>query len=338
MTIVNIDLKDISHSTGPLDTVIFYSPVYREKNDGGMVSTRENHVRLDNGLGSVNLVPGPVMVKFQAQGVADFSIKHGNVPETGPATLADVIEADLVYSPPVVSIVVQARNEALEAKEDAVTAKNSAEQAADRVGTAEQVGTWASEAEDAATRAENATALKADLVGGKVPSSQIPEIALTKPSSVTTRNQMLALPAQEGDIAIITAGADKGTYILGSGKSSQFASWMLMAVTPAVPVQSVNGQIGNVTLGYADVGAAPVSHNHDPAADINGWVPYSTTIFQANTVPTRATGGFLMVPSNPVNPNAATSKDYVDARTPAIQIVSALPSSLTAGTMYVVTG
>ena len=103
---------------------------------------------------------------------------------------------------------------------------------------------------------------KADLVNNQIPTSQIPAIALTKPFPVTTRAQMLALTAQEGDIAIITSGSDKGTYVLGTGASSTFASWIPLASSVEVPVQSVNGQTGTIVLGVSDIGAAPASHTH----------------------------------------------------------------------------
>ena len=108
---------------------------------------------------------------------------------------------------------------------------------------------------------------KADLVGGFVPTSQIPAVALTKPFTVTSRAEMLALDAQEGDIAVIAAGADKGTYILGDGPKGTFSSWVSLATDPTIPVQSVNGQTGTVVLAAGDVGAAPASHNH-PVTDI----------------------------------------------------------------------
>lgn len=110
---------------------------------------------------------------------------------------------------------------------------------------------------------------KADLVDGKVPTSQIPAIALTKPSSVANRAAMLALAAEEGDVAVITAGADKGTYMLGSGASTAFASWIQLAVSAEAPVQSVNGQVGTVTLAATDVGASPTGHTH-ATADVTG--------------------------------------------------------------------
>ena len=78
------------------------------------------------------------------------------------------------------------------------------------------------------------------------------------------RAGMLALSAQEGDVAVIAAGADKGTYMLGSGAPSTFASWVKL-VSPDAPVQSVNGQTGTVNLDAANVGAAPASHTHTVA-------------------------------------------------------------------------
>lgn len=109
---------------------------------------------------------------------------------------------------------------------------------------------------------ENALPTKANLVSGKIPTSEIPAIALTKPSSVTSRADLLALVAEEGDVGIITTGPDKGTYMLGAGASNNFSSWIALATSTEVPVQSVNGQIGTVNLSYSDVGASPTSHSH----------------------------------------------------------------------------
>lgn len=119
------------------------------------------------------------------------------------------------------------------------------------------------------TNLEQRLDIKADLVQGKVPTSQIPAMALTKPFSVTSRGGMTALDAQEGDIAIISAGADKGSYILGDGPSTSFDSWLLLAVESSAPVQSVNGQTGTIVLSPSDIGAAPDSHSHTIAQITN---------------------------------------------------------------------
>lgn len=106
-----------------------------------------------------------------------------------------------------------------------------------------------------------AAASKADLVGGQVPTSQIPAVALTKPNVVSDRTAMLALTAEEGDVAVITTGADKGTYMLGTDAPTTFSSWIKLA-TPDGSVSSVNGQTGVVNLTAQEVGAAPSSHEH----------------------------------------------------------------------------
>lgn len=103
-----------------------------------------------------------------------------------------------------------------------------------------------------------ATALdaKADLVGGVIPTSQIPREAMGDTVVVASQAEMLALtPAQvqPGDIAIRTDGA--GSFILKGADPSQLGSWVRLN-SPTDAVTSVNGQIGDVTLSAANVGAA----------------------------------------------------------------------------------
>lgn len=107
---------------------------------------------------------------------------------------------------------------------------------------------------------------KADLVGGTVPLSQLPQAALPNVQVVVNRAAMLALNStqvQYGDLALITATADKGTYVLTGNDPTQFASWTPLT-TPDAPVTSVNTRTGAVTLTYTDVGA--MAANATPAA------------------------------------------------------------------------
>lgn len=111
--------------------------------------------------------------------------------------------------------------------------------------------------------------LKADLVGGVIPSSQIPAIAISDYlGSAASQAAMLALNGQRGDWCIRTDGANAGAWILAGEPSSTLENWVRVPM-PAVPVQSVNGQVGAVTLGPADVGAAAASHTQ-PASTITG--------------------------------------------------------------------
>lgn len=101
-------------------------------------------------------------------------------------------------------------------------------------------------------------ATKADLVGGKIPTAQIPVQALNTVVTVASKAAMLALnttQVQQGDVCIITAGADKGSYILsGDGNPATDANWIKMPAPDDV-VTSVQGQVGTVVLDAAAVGA-----------------------------------------------------------------------------------
>jgi len=104
---------------------------------------------------------------------------------------------------------------------------------------------------------------KADLVGGVVQTSQIPGVALTTGQAVANRAAMLALTnVQAGDIVSVTEGTDKGTYVLGSGSSGTFSSWLPLS-SPTDVVTSVNGQQGTVVLGGSDVGLGAVDNTAD---------------------------------------------------------------------------
>lgn len=119
----------------------------------------------------------------------------------------------------------------------------------------------------------------ASLVGGLVPTSQIPAIALVEfLGRVASQSAMLALNGQAGDWAIRT---DLGTtWFITGADPTQLSSWtQLEYPTGTAAVASVNGQTGTVVLGPSDVGAdaagaaaaaqaasAPVSHTHTASA------------------------------------------------------------------------
>lgn len=108
---------------------------------------------------------------------------------------------------------------------------------------------------------------KADLVGGVVPTSQIPSVAITEYlGEVADQTAMLALSAGDrGDWCVRT---DTGSvWVLVADDSSLIASWTELTY-PAAPVTSVNGETGTVVLTAADVSAAAATHNH-AASDIN---------------------------------------------------------------------
>ncbi len=134
-------------------------------------------------------------------------------------------------------------------------------------------------------------ALKADLVGGVIPTSQLPSLAVTDFLG-TAANQaaMLALSGQRGDWSIRTdAGANGGTWVLIADGGSSLAHWQRLGY-PIAPVSSVNSQTGDIVLGFGDVGAASAAQGAlaasaiqpgDPAlSEPREWT--ATTISQAD--------------------------------------------------------
>ena len=85
---------------------------------------------------------------------------------------------------------------------------------------------------------------------GKVPSSQLPALAITNTYVVADEAAMLALTANQGDVAVRTD--ENKTYILSATPASTLGNWLEL-LTPGAPVQSVNGMTGSVTLTTSDI-------------------------------------------------------------------------------------
>lgn len=93
---------------------------------------------------------------------------------------------------------------------------------------------------------------KADLIGGLVPTSQIPARALVSVYVVASQAAQLALDAQEGDVAV-RSDLTK-SYVRNAGSAGTIADWTVLD-SPTGAVTSVNGQIGTVVLAASDLGA-----------------------------------------------------------------------------------
>ena len=116
---------------------------------------------------------------------------------------------------------------------------------------------------------------KADLVGGKIPSSQIPAVAITDVFSVADITARDALTigtgdgeVQEGDVAVVTDASADAAIVSGSASYIYSgASWILLK--SGDDVLSVAGKTGAVTLVAADITDfdTEVSNNTDVAAN-----------------------------------------------------------------------
>ena len=93
---------------------------------------------------------------------------------------------------------------------------------------------------------------KADLIGGKIPANQMPDIALGTAIAVSDEAEMLQLSSsqvQPGDLAV----RPDGTFMLVAPSPGDINSWK--RITSKNAVSSVNGETGAVVLSYDDVGA-----------------------------------------------------------------------------------
>lgn len=102
--------------------------------------------------------------------------------------------------------------------------------------------------------------LKADLVGGKVPNSQLPVLTTSGGVFVVaSQAAMLALAAVKGDIAKRTDNGN--TYVLSTNSPSTLADWL--QINSGGAVTSVAGRTGAVVLAKADVGLGNVDNTSD---------------------------------------------------------------------------
>jgi len=92
----------------------------------------------------------------------------------------------------------------------------------------------------------------------KIPTSQLPALAITDTFPVASQAAMLALTAEVGDVAVRT-DLNK-SFILKTAGASTLSNWQEL-LTPTDAVLSVNGQTGPVSLTASGLGALAVSAN-----------------------------------------------------------------------------
>ncbi len=185
--------------------------------------------------------------------------------EAADATLQDHIDTEATTRAAAITAEAAARS-------TAITAEAAARSAAITTETTARIAADALKADATALTAETAAriaadALKADLVGGVIPTAQIPAIAITTfLGSVSSQAAMLALAGQSGDWC---NRSDTSTaWVVIGADPTQLSSWAQINY-PASPVTSVNGQAGVVVLGKTDVGLGNVSNTSDAAKPVS---------------------------------------------------------------------
>ena len=136
MVNISIDVTDLGGEARPGDKVTLWSPrvAGSASRAGGVVSTAPVTVFLTNGKATVsNVEPGDMRVLLQCRGVESQGPIDVVVPDgTGTVTLRSLIEAQFEYSPPIVSAVQQAADNAAASERAAIQAQVRSEAAADR--------------------------------------------------------------------------------------------------------------------------------------------------------------------------------------------------------------
>jgi hypothetical protein len=93
---------------------------------------------------------------------------------------------------------------------------------------------------------------------GKIPSSQIPSLAIGETFTVNSQAAMLALAAQRGDFC--RRLDENKTYILTVDDPAQLANWALV-LTPDAPVYSVFGRTGAIISAASDYDASQIDND-----------------------------------------------------------------------------
>lgn len=126
--------------------------------------------------------------------------------------------------------------------------------------------------------------------GGKLNESVIPAIAITDTFVVDSQAAMLALEAQQGDVAVRT-DVNK-TFILKVAPATTLANWVELE-TPTDAVTSVNGLTGAVTLTTSEVAEGSNLYFTTARANAN-WVTHASTELTDSDTLLRTTDTFIL--------------------------------------------
>ena len=154
MVALKINLADVGGRPVSSTRAVFLSaPAHRPSVtvDGRVVTTTPYPVNIVNGLATVTVEPGELVVEIRS-GLADSTPKRVTVPsDVEEVTLDDLLESAYVYDPPVVSLVKQYLDETKVARDQALVA---AEGVADIAEDVEQVAVDRAAAEAARNAAQ----------------------------------------------------------------------------------------------------------------------------------------------------------------------------------------
>ena len=138
---------------------------------------------------------------------------------------------------------------------------------------------------------------------GKIPSDQIPAISFSSVKVLTNQSAMLALNSAVIGSVVIRTDVNKN-YVLAQSDPSVLSNWIEL-LTPAPPVQTVNGYSGNISLTKSDIDLS----NAENTSDANK--PVSTATQTALDL--KATKDF--VTTSITSGNATNTADIIKLKT-----------------------
>jgi hypothetical protein len=102
---------------------------------------------------------------------------------------------------------------------------------------------------------------------GKIPTDQIPAISFSSVKVLGSQAEMLALSSAVVGSVVIRTDVNKN-FVLAVADPTVLANWIEL-LTPAPPVQTVNGYTGTVSLSKSDLGLSSVDNTSDAAKPIS---------------------------------------------------------------------
>jgi hypothetical protein len=109
----------------------------------------------------------------------------------------------------------------------------------------------------------------ASLVSGKIPSSQLPAIALTQVFTYTSTALMIAANLDQGDVGVVTSGGVTTSYMRNSGTAGTLADYTVINTPDGTGITTINGySTATVTLAASDIGLGNVNNTADSAKSV----------------------------------------------------------------------
>jgi hypothetical protein len=102
---------------------------------------------------------------------------------------------------------------------------------------------------------------------GKIPTDQIPSISFSSVKVLATEAEMLALSSAVVGSVVIRTDINKN-YVLAQADPAVLTNWIQL-LTPAPPVQTVNGMTGDITITKTTIDLANVNNTSDASKPVS---------------------------------------------------------------------